>query len=173
MRHTCFCLAAAALLSFTASLHATTLLSESFDELTPTLGVTSAGAFSTINGTNVDIVGPSNGYGYLCASPASGNCIDMDGSGGHPQGQLQSNVQFGVGTYLLSFDLIGDGRGQTSATMVTFGDYDYLFSLSSRDTIDGIVSNQLVTLAAPGYLLFTSEDPAGDEMGWTMSQSHR
>ena len=33
-------------------------LNENFDELTAGAAVTSAGAFSTINGTNVDIVGP-------------------------------------------------------------------------------------------------------------------
>jgi hypothetical protein len=103
-----FGLAALAVFGLTAPIHASTLLSENFNELTAQLGATSVGAFSTINGTNIDIVGPSNGFGALCASPAGGNCIDLDGSGGNPIGQLRSNTQFAAGSYLLSFDLLGD-----------------------------------------------------------------
>ena len=154
-----------AALGFSTSMHAATLLSENFDELTDQLGVTSAGAFSTINGTNVDIVGPANGFAGLCASPESGSCIDLDGSGGNPIGQLRSNTQFAAGTYLLSFDLIGNGRGGTSTATVTFGNYDQAFSLAQTNTTAGIVTNQLVTLTAPGYLLFSSTDPAGDQIG--------
>jgi hypothetical protein len=139
----------------------TVVLSENFDELTTGLGVTSAGAFSTINGTNVDIVGPSNGFGALCAAPESGNCIDMNGSGGNPQGQLQSNTEFSAGTYLLSFDLVGSGRGSTASVTVTFGSYDEMFTLASGDTTDGIVTDASVTLTSPGYLLFAS-DTTGD-----------
>ena len=94
----------------TTSMNAATLLNENFNGLATQLGATSAGSFSTINGTNVDIVGASNGFGALCASPASGNCIDLDGTNGNPISQLRSNTQFGAGSYLLSFDLIGNGR---------------------------------------------------------------
>jgi hypothetical protein len=144
--------------SIPAPIWATTLLSENFNELTPSLAVTSAGAFSTINGTNVDIVGGGL-FGYLCVAPESGNCIAMDGSGGNPQGQLQSNMLFAAGSYQLSFDLIGSQRGATAATTVTFGDYNQTFTLSSSDVTAGIVSNQLVTLSSPGYLLFVSDTP--------------
>ncbi len=54
-------------------LHASPILSENFDELTAALSVTSVGAFHTLNGTNVDIVGGSL-FGSLCAGPESGNC---------------------------------------------------------------------------------------------------
>ncbi len=144
---------------------ATTLLSEDFNGVAAQLGVTSAGAFGTINGTNVDVVGVADGFGSLCASPAGGNCVDLDGSGGNPIGQLRSNTQFGPGSYLLSFDLIGNGRGGTSAATVTFGDYDQMFTLGTSDTTTGIISNKLVTLTSPGYLLFASNDPAGDQVG--------
>ena len=83
----------------------------------------------------------------------------MDGSGGNPQGQLQSNMLFAAGSYLLSFDLIGSQRGNTAATTVTFGNYDQTFTLPSSDVTDGIVTNQLVTLSSPGYLLFVSDTP--------------
>jgi len=131
-------------------------LNENFDELAPLLTATSAGAFSTINGTNVDIVGDGN-YGFLCVAPESGNCIDMNGSGGNPQGQLQSNTAFAPGTYLLSFDLIGDGRGSTAGVTASFGNYDQTFTLASSDVTSGIVINQLVTVSgSPSHLLFVS-----------------
>jgi MYXO-CTERM domain-containing protein len=151
-----------ALFGISMSAHASTILNENFDELTTGLGVTSVGAFSTINGTNVDIVGPSNGFGALCAAPESGNCVDMNGSGGNPEGQLQSNMTFAAGTYLLSFDLIGSGRGSTDSVTVTFGNYDQTFTLASGDTTDGIVTNALVTLTSPGTLLFTSDSPGNE-----------
>ena len=146
-----------------AGLQASTLLSENFNELTPSLAVASAGAFHTIDGTNVDIVGGSL-FGYLCASPESGNCIDMDGSGGNSQGILQSNSTFtldpGV-TYHLSFDLIGSQRGITASTTVTFGPYSQTFVLASSNDTSGIVSNQVVTVSVPTttFLTFTSNTP--------------
>jgi len=144
---------------FAASAFGQTVLSENFDELTPQLTATSVGAFSTINGTNVDIVGGGL-YGSLCVAPESGNCIDMDGSGGNPQGQLQSNSSFAPGTYLLSFDLIGDQRGSTATVTVSFGNYDQTFTLTSGDDTDGIVINQAVTVSgSPSNLLFVSDTP--------------
>lgn len=154
MRRFLFC---AALLVFCLqpALRAGVILSENFDELTQQLDVTSAGAFSTINNTNVDIVGSSFG---LCNGPESGNCIDMNGSNGNnPQGQLQSNMVFAAGSYLLSFDLIGDQRGSTASVTVTFGDYDKMFTLASGDLSSGIVIDAFVTLATPGQLLFASD----------------
>jgi PEP-CTERM motif len=165
MRQIFMTLTAITMFGLTTSMHATTLLSENFNELTPQLSVTSAGEFQTINGTNVDVVGAANGYAYLCAAPEGGNCIDLDGTGGNPQGQLRSNQLFAAGTYLLSFDLIGNERGSTSSATVTFGNYDESFTLASADTTSGIVTDELVTLSTPGYLLFTSNDFAGDEQG--------
>jgi len=147
-----------ALCGLSAPLYGSVILSEDFDELAPSLTVTSAGAFSTINGTNVDIVGGGL-FGNLCAAPESGNCLDMDGSGGDPQGQIQSNTLFAAGSYLLSFDLIGSQRGNTAATTVTFGNYDQTFTLTTSDVTTGIVTDQLVTLSSPGYLLFVSNTP--------------
>jgi hypothetical protein len=147
-----------------ASAQASTILDENFNELATGLGVTSVGAFQTIDGTNVDIVGPSNGYGALCAAPESGNCVDMDGTGGNPQGILQTvnSITLIPGVdYLLSFDLIGSGRGVTTSTSVSFGTYSQTFSLTSGDVTDGIVTNQLVTVPTTTVtnLLFTSNTP--------------
>ncbi len=138
-------------------LHATTVLSENFDELSQGLAVTSAGAFSTINGTNVDIVGV--GFFGLCNGPESGNCVDMNGSGGNPQGQMQSNMVFAAGNYLLSFDLIGDQRGSTASVTVTLGNYDKTFTLASGDFSSGVVLNAPVAVTTPGRLLFASDVP--------------
>jgi hypothetical protein len=141
----------------------TVILTENFDALTPQLGVTSAGAFHTISGTNVDIVGDGL-FGFLCHPPESGNCIDLDGTGGDPQGILQTvkaiTLLPGVG-YLLSFDLIGSQRGNTTSTTVTFGPYDQTFTLSSNDDTTGIVTDALVTVSSPtqAFLTFTSNTP--------------
>jgi len=164
MRPPALALTTIAFLGLTASLHASTIVTENFNELTPQLAITSAGAFTAINGTNVDIVGGAL-YGSLCAGPEGGNCIDIDGTGGNPQGQLRSNQLFAAGTYDLSFDLIGNQRGSNSATTVTFGNYDAMFSLASSNITSGIVVDELVTLTSPGYLDFTSDDPAGDVEG--------
>jgi len=136
---------------FQPTLHAGTILSENFDGLTQQLAVTSAGAFTAINGTNVDIVGSS-----FCNGPESGNCIDMNGSGGNPQGQLQSTMVFTTGSYLLSFDLIGDQRGSTASVTVTLGNYIQTFTLASGDLSGGIVINAPVTVTGTSQLLFTS-----------------
>jgi len=156
MKRILFCLP---MMLFATSLFGATILTENFDELTAVLGVTSAGAFSTINGTNVDIVGPGDGFGYLCAAPESGNCIDLDGSNGNPQGQLQSNLALSAGNYLLSFDLIGSGRGATASATVTLGNYDQTFTLTSGDVSTGIVVNAPVTVTGTSHLLFVSNTP--------------
>lgn len=141
----------------------TTLLDENFNELTPLLSATSVGAFSAIDGTNVDIVGGAL-FGGLCVAPASGNCIDLDGSNGNPQGILRSNSAItllpGV-SYYLSFDLIGSQRGTSTSTTVNFGPYSEVFNLTSSNVTGGAVSDMLVTVGAPtsAYLTFTSNTP--------------
>jgi len=149
-----------ALCALPASGQAATLLNENFNELTPMLSATSVGAFSAIDGTNVDIVGGAL-FGSLCVAPASGNCIDMDGTGGNPQGILRSNSAFtlqpGV-NYYLSFDLLGSQRGITASTTVTFGPYDNKFTLTSPS---GTVVDALVTVGktTTTYLTFASNTP--------------
>jgi len=145
---------------------AVVLLNETFDELTPQESATSVGMFNAIGGTNVDIVGGLHGSfdPALCVSPESGNCVDMDGTGGNPQGVLQSTRAItltpGI-TYLLSFDLIGSQRGNTASTTVTFGPYDQTFNLTSNDDTSGIVSNAVITVAltTTAFLTFTSNTP--------------
>ena len=164
MKTRAFVLSALVLCAMPVSVHASTILNENFDELSAALGVSSVGAFHAIDGTNVDIVGPGNGFGALCASPESGNCVDLDGTGGNPQGILQTvnsiTLMPGV-NYLLSFDLVGSGRGVATSTSVAFGPYSHTFVLSSGDVSSGIVTNQLVTVSTTtvANLTFTSNTP--------------
>ena len=162
MRSSSLIVAVVTLCCLSTSLYGGVILSENFDELMAQQGVMSAGAFSTINNTNVDIVANGGLFGFPCQPPESGNCVDMDGTygyGGDPQGQLQSNMLFPAGSYLLSFDLIGSQRGTTASTTVTFGNYNQTFTLTSYDDTGGIVVNELVTLSSPGHLLFVSDTP--------------
>jgi hypothetical protein len=141
-----YCLSVLSLM--TGVMHATTIFSENFDETTPALAVTTAGAFTAIGGTNVDIVGGAL-FGSLCAAPESGNCVDMSGSGGNSAGniELTNPLNLAAGTYFLSFDLIGSGRGPTTSTTVDFGPYSQTFVLTSGDVTSGIVVNMPVTIA--------------------------
>ena len=144
-----------AVLVAATSLHASTILSENFNELTPALAVTSVGAFTAINGTNVDIVGGSL-YGGLCAGPESGNCVDLGGSGGKADGQLTlaTTLNLAAGTYNLSFDLIGSQRGGQTSTTVTFGTFTQTFLLNSSDVTDGIFSQAITLSGGPTQLEF-------------------
>jgi PEP-CTERM motif len=145
----------------------TIVFSENFETATVALGVTTAGQFSAINGTNVDVVGPADGFGYLCAPPESGNCVDMGGTGGDAVGQIQltTPLNLAAGVYDLSFDLIGSQRGISSETTVTFGSYSQTFTLASGDDTDGIVINQAVTITGGPTQLSFVDDGANNNVG--------
>ena len=166
-----FLLCLPAVLLMTGVLHADTIFSENFDEVTPNLGVSTAGAFSAINGTNVDIVGnvgtgTGNPYASLCHAPESGNCVDMGGTNGkNPSGniELTTALNLAPGTYYLSFDLIGSQRDTTTQTTVTFGSYTQMFTLGPLDFTSGIVSNQAVVWGGgPIQLRFVDNSPANN-----------
>jgi hypothetical protein len=146
-------------------MHATTILSENFDELTPTLGVTSAGAFTAIDGTNIDVVGGSQ-FGYLCTGPESGNCVDMGGTGGNPVGNIvTTTLTLTPGVYDLSFDLIGSQRDETTSTTVDFGSYSQTFVLTSGDITSGVVTNQAVTVTGGSTQLEFIDNGTADNIG--------
>jgi hypothetical protein len=63
---------------------------------------------------------------------------------------------FTTGSYLLSFDLIGDQRGSTASVTVSLGNYLQTFTLASGDLSGGIVVNAPVTVSGTSQLLFTS-----------------
>jgi hypothetical protein len=169
----------AILLALSVSLQAGPILSENFNELTSTYTVTSAGAFHAINGTNVDIIGENEGppwvaaFAGICQSPESGNCIDLDGTGGKDQGEIQAEVFLAPGIYDLSFDLIGAGgpaysRDVTTSATAEVGSasclgclYDETFTLGPLDVIDGIVTDAPldVTHAGHYFITFSSDTP--------------
>lgn len=158
-------LSVAALCLMPVTLHASSILSENFDELTPTGSATSAGAFNAVGGTNVDIVG-GNFFGYLCRGPESGNCVDMGGSGGNALGNLDlaTSLNLTAGLYNLSFDLIGSDRGQSSSTTVTFGSYSQTFVLASGDITSGIVNTSVWIAGGPTQLEFLNNGiPGGNQ----------
>jgi len=99
----------------------TTSFQENFDGVGNSLSLQTVGQFSTINGTNVDVI-DANGDGYFDAGHTpgaleSGHVVDLGGSGGNPFGQLQTSVDLAAGNYLLSFDLAGSQRaGYTTGT---------------------------------------------------------
>jgi len=149
-------LAALAVLPGAAS--ATTIFTDGFNAATnPGLTVTTTvGNFNVVAPTNVDLLGPGTGtnYGYLC-SPGASQCVDLNGTGGTSSGIIQSNILFAPGSYLLSFDLIGSGRGPTTSTQVTFGNYSQTFTLGSSDNTTGNIVNLSVIVGAGGsYLTF-------------------
>jgi PEP-CTERM motif len=151
-----------AILFVSSALADSVTLKENFNELTPALGVTAAGVFSAINGTNVDIVGGGL-FGGLCVLPEAGNCIDLDGSGGKSQGVLETTTAITLNPgvhYTLSFDLIGSQRGVTTSTTVSLGPYLKTFVLGSTDDTDGIVSVQFtVPSTTVTHLEFQSNTP--------------
>ena len=133
------------------SLFASTIFSENFESATPGLSQTSAGQFTAINGTNIDVVAASNGWGSLVVAPESGNVVDLGGSGGNSYGDLQSSViTLKPGSYDFSFDLVGSQRGITTTTDVFVAPvvpgtdlYSNFFTLG---TSDKTVTNALLTV---------------------------
>jgi hypothetical protein len=148
-------------------MYASTILSENFDEVPTALTVTTAGVFSTADGTNVDVVGPGNGLGALCAAPESGNCIDLGGTGGNAYGQLEltNALNLAPGTYDLAFDLIGSQRGLTTTTDVIFGSYSQSFTLASDDITSGIVNVDVVITGGPTQLEFVDVSSPNSQIG--------
>ncbi len=145
--------------TITVSPASTVILQENFNELTPALGLTSAGVFTAINGTNVDVV-----TGSICATPESGNCVDLDGTGGNSQGDIESSpITLNAGTqYNLSFDLIGSQRGVTTSTTVNFGPYSQTFVLASNDDTDGIATVPVTVPSTTVTHLEFKSNTAGD-----------
>lgn len=120
--------------------------------------------YSTDANGNIDIVGPSY-FSYLCNTAAeSGSCVDLDGTPG--PGQITSSpITLGPGTYTLSYDIFGTERGVSATTTVMFGPYcDNTYTLASSAE-DVISCSFTVTSPITTEIVFTSDDPIGDNMG--------
>jgi PEP-CTERM motif len=142
------------------TLRADPILTENFDEqgINVNLDVTTAGVFSAFDGSNVDVVGTADGWGFLCTGPESGNCLDMGGTGGDSVGEihLTNALNLAAGIYDLSFDLIGSQRGTTTMTTVTFGSFSQTFTLGPTDT--EIFNQEIAIAGGPTQLTFTDGD---------------
>ena len=96
------------------------------------------------------------------SSPPEKNvAIDMGGTGGLWQGQLQSvAITLNPGTYSLSFMLVGSQRGVTTTTGVTLGPtsgpdlYSNMFTLGSTDVTSGIVTDALFSVSGSPETVF-------------------
>jgi hypothetical protein len=123
------------------------------------LNATNIGAFTVTSGS-VDVVG-GDLYGYLCVTPESGNCLDMDGSTEQAGAISTGDLTLTPGIYTLNFDLIGSQRDVTTSTTVSLGSfYNQTFVLAGDDVTDGIVSTTFTvdtTTIAP--LIFSSNTP--------------
>lgn len=152
------------MLLFTGVMHADVIFSENFNETTAQLGVTQAGAFTAINGTNVDIVGPGDGWGWLCSGNESGNCVDLGGTGGNSVGNidLSTSLNLAAGTYNLTFDLNGSQRGNATTTIVNFGSDSWTIDLASDGST---VFSQDVTVAGGPVQLQFIDVGANDNIG--------
>jgi len=136
-----------ALCALPAASQADVLLDENFNELTPENNAVDVGAFKAQFGlsSSVDIVS-----GAECPAPASGNCVQLNGSGPPMRfGVLQSKMSFSPGTYFVSFDLINPSDIATSAT-VTLGETRELFQLPAHDETTGVVKNADFTVGSIG-----------------------
>jgi hypothetical protein len=165
------------LIAVSLAVHAApiTIITENFNSLAPNETLTSAGIFHTIDGTNIDIVGmPSsnpNGvgdYAGICMAPESGNCLDLDGTGGASQGVIQTSFFLTPGVYDLSFDIAGAGGPSyaqygrnitTSATAtISGGLYSQTFTLSPT-AVDVVSTDITVTHPGTYSLTFASDTP--------------
>jgi PEP-CTERM motif len=115
MRYASLLLAALAVVPSAA--YATTF-TDGFGTAVVNTDVTAAGNFTAIDGTNVDVLGASDGFEGLCVGVTV--CVDLGGSGGNPFGNIVSNVSFS-GTNEVSFSLTGSDRGDTTTTEVLLG----------------------------------------------------
>lgn len=148
-------LAFSALSILPMSMHAGTIFSETFSTATLGFGVTTAGQFSAINGTQVDVLGSPNGFAFECIGEA-GPCVDLGGSA-NPTGNPANNGDLtavvtapSAGVYYLSFVLVGNSvqASPDTFTVVNLGGYSHLFDIPTQNTSVGVVVNQAVTLAA-------------------------
>jgi len=119
------------------SLYASTIIfSENFETAPLGLTVTNAGQFTAVNGTNVDVISAVNGWGSLVVPPATGQVVDLGGTGGNFMGDIQSTpITFGPGMYNLSFDIAGSHRGVATQTEILIGSlFDETISLGDLDS---------------------------------------
>jgi hypothetical protein len=163
-----------AVLTLPVAASAATIFNDNFSGDTYGLGMESTiDSYFSVTSGNVDVLGPgpNTNYGNLCTPGAAGQeCIDLQGTQNQPNdpgyydntGVLTSGITYAAGTYILSFDLAGDGRGGTDSATVAFGSYSDTVTLpsSGRDVV-----TTKVVLRAPSAIVISSLEGPDDSAG--------
>ena len=127
---------------------------------------TTAGVFSTVGGTKVDVLTPGSAWVSLCTTTLG--CVDLNGTGGggtQAGGQLRSTgISLNPGTYYINYVLYGAGiNNKSTTTEIYLGDgttqlYAQNLTLSASDTTTGVVSAAFTVSSAlaNAYIQFHS-----------------
>jgi hypothetical protein len=159
--------ALAASLGLAQSASAAVVLSDNFNSDPQQLNDSGDSVFASLAGASnasTDIV--SNGAPYFLCAPGQGDCVDLDGStgnGNNPAGILQSKALIGAGTYTLSFDLQGNGRGAPAQTTVVSLGSTAIASINLGSDAPYTPYSYTFTTAG-GNLTFTEQGPS-DQQG--------
>ena len=122
----------------------------------------------TVTQGSVDVIGDGGPYAFLPVG--NGNYVDLNGSTGQP-GQLTTNMTFGAGTYVVSFDLAGSQGGVGSidptskTTQIAFSIGGTTQSLT-LDPLSALATYSFTfTTTAPGKLSFTDLSGGNNNIG--------
>lgn len=114
----------------------------------------------TVTDGSVDVIGYGPITGYDWFATASGYYLDMDGSSGNA-GRIESNLDFGPGTYIISYDIAGSRRRQTDTMDVYFGGFSETYTMTAAEGWDTFTTT--VTLTGTSKLIF--DHLGGDNVG--------
>lgn len=104
-----------------------TIFSEDFSTDSQGLDKTTLNNWNVLNGSNVDV----GSFGALCG-PAPATCIDTQGSGGNPNGDIQTKATFVLSPGLTyDFHFTMNNTGGTNSFLVTIGSFTKLVSTTS------------------------------------------
>jgi hypothetical protein len=154
---------AAVLFGFATASPATaaTLFTENFNSETPALSATLSQFVVT---GSVDVVAPINPYGITVTAPASGNVLDIAGTGAAGRITSVPSFSFNAGDIVsLAFVLGGSQRGDPGATFLTsflFGTGTTYTNLSGTGLYAGLSGSGSTSLLeqslfVPGTTAFT------------------
>ena len=122
----------------------------------------------TVTQGSVDVIGDGGPYAFLPVG--NGNYVDLNGSTGQP-GQLTTNMTFGAGTYVVSFDLAGSQGGVGSidptskTTQIAFSIGGATQSLTLNPLSPLTTYSFTFTTTAPGQLSFTDLSGGNNNIG--------
>ncbi len=118
------------------------------------------GIWETTDGTVDYLAGPPAAYNELCRSTAG--CVDLDGSTGNA-GVFSTVRAFEGGTYELSVQLFGNGRGGSDTVTISLGTWSRTLVIGSGDD----ASQTFSFTTSGGVLRF--DNSGGDNVGAILS----